>query len=232
MIRMFFVRWVLGCALVLSVSASAHAETAPKGFMPSSYTAAQQHAFFDAHMSVVVKEWFVDGRHPVPEVRKLMAERREQIQKRYGVAIDVRLVSNYDARSTQVKLGSFVQNGVPVFTIIVPAAMDDYANYQATGNPGFKAVFENALTVGIVHELDHLTYGSPTINMTNAALDQEEIATWAHTCEGVIRLMVEKGMPISDSDRNAYKAWVDGGKTMLSQSWMVYIKARYEHTRQ
>lgn len=215
-------------ALLTLTSISASGESFP----PPAQSEAELRSFYATHMNNVVERQILTANHPVKRVGQRVSILMELITKRYGRNLAVKLSSIYYSASRNTFAASGFVDGVPTLYIVVPAYRDIYENLQKKRVERLQAVFENTLSIGLIHELEHLAYGLvPQAGTTREQFDDLEVQTWAHTCEETIRIFFEMALPLREPEQLFYRAWVSGGRTMLSAKWRDFVRQVYAQTR-
>lgn len=214
-----------GTTLVYPVSAQSQEVHLPLPFEESV-------GFYETHMRHVVEDQFDRGGHPLREVNERVNTLRGRVAQKFGKVLHLQFMHVYAEPGPRVYEMSLIQDNLPFLYVVVPAHRNRYLHYASMQTADATARFENALTVGIVHELDHLALDAtnplPVTYSEKEKFIWGEIMAWAETCEHTIRVFVEKGMPVSEDERYIYDAWVRAGRSVESPEWMKFIRDSHQ----
>jgi hypothetical protein len=189
--------------------------------------------FYAAHMRKILTEELERGNYASREMRDVHSILVQKIHMLYHTGPQFKSTTLYATASPLVLAGSKVDNGVPSVLFIVPAFIDYHGRLiRKFGTRQGEEIFVNSLTIIGLHEMQHLAYGFVLSgDLSPAAANAAEIKTWALTCQDVIRIFAEKGLPISESAQEAYRAWVASGRNIMSTRWKDFIENKYSSSR-
>lgn len=219
-----FLRMFASSALVCVVSVSAVPVLAQPAFE-------QTMAFYTERMHHVVQDQFTEFKHPLKEVNDRAVVLREKVAGKFGKVLHIQFLHQYSSYGPRVFEMSEIIIDLPYLHVVIPAHMDRYREYLASGAANATVRFENALTIGLMHELDHLALDAtdpPSMMLSEKEkLIRGEIMAWAETCEHSIRVFVEKGLPVSEDEQYLYDQWVKTGRSVTSPAWTNFIRTTH-----
>lgn len=168
------------------------------------------------------------GCYRIPRIQQLFANQVLAITRRYpGKRIQI---SCYAREEPITKKGwahvawCQVKEDLLEITFSLPALLSFLV--ALGNNPRRNELFEFCIIISYMHELDHLALGLTGGN--EEKLLEEEILTWAKTCEGTLRILAEdcpEALPTGEAKK--YMAWVKSGRNPQSPIWTDFIRAIY-----
>ncbi len=168
-----------------------------------------------------------------PEIQKVFKENMANISRLYSKKLKIS-VSGQSLPGVPmgvvVPFACATEGGEPEVSIFMPCLMKmavDMENHQASYAVHYSRLFEAAVVIRIMHELDHLALGvfavvKPGANMQEV-IDGERIV-WARTCEKTTLPLVDLyKRELSLGDSLFYSAWKNGNRDSKSTCWKDFI---------
>ena len=195
----------------------------------SKYNDEEMQEFWDEHLDSLIVE-LITGAHANDTVNEIIQDRNRLINERYNnPEIEYVRIRNY-AVTENIPMASGYKNGRAFIEFIVPAIMDEFYAMQAYRYPERRRLFENAITIGYLHELDHLAFDIIHTPSTFEERIQKESMAWAKTAQSIELLVTRHAFQLHASDLSYYNAWVRSGRQEDSSEWLDYIRDAYRDT--
>jgi len=86
------------------------------------------------------------------------------------------------------------------------------------------------MTIGYIHELDHLAFDPIESSSTLEERVTSESVAWAKTVQSMEVLVNNHAFLLDPSDQEYYNAWLRSGKQEDSKEWQSFIRDTYRHT--
>ncbi len=166
------------------------------------------------------------GKHPMRPIQERFSDNYARIMARYGRFATIS--QSHEVGPLIHAFGTNLSGGKPNIVFFSHSLKIGYEKMVKAAGSKADEAFQNALTVGFLHETDHLAFGFMRKSDDPAHIIDLEQATWAETCEHTLRPMVEGcDTLIIRSDQETYQAWVDCGRDRSSKAWRDAITSRY-----
>lgn len=225
-----FYRILIGMCLIGTCVYPQSGRAQERATLPA-VTMAQMQLFYKEHMRAAVEDQFMRAAHPIPEVTARIASQMSIVQRTRHTYIDLQVVYGYIDNEPWKYQVTRINADPPQIRVSVLAYMNRYHRLEQQGAKDINAAFEDALIVGLIHELDHMVLdavnGFPK-DPTKADMIRAEIEAWAETSEHAIRPFAERHLPLDVSDEGVYKMWVDAGRSVTSVAWIDAVQAWHQ----
>lgn len=206
--------------------------------IPSPYTDAEMHLFYDAHMKKVMEDELAAGKYHISEIRDRYAEIMKIIEEKYGAHFELKMCTTYNKASKDIMAGFyFTPENVPTIDFIILKVMDMYKELEQRNEPNLEERFQTLVVTSFMHELDHLKLGHGLGKDRGyvSSLDElsnNEAEAWAETCRYTFASLVEKyRIPLSGTENEFYNNWVKYGRSASSLEWKNFVREFHKVTR-
>jgi hypothetical protein len=202
----------------------------------SDYSLSEMQCTWSNHFQQVFDQELSLNKYPIPEIQSRYNMALQLINQRYGPTLAISMVTTYCGASRDVLCGNCFTNGHPTVEIMIPKLLDICKAEQSKDFHGWQDRMRFVLVVGIMHELDHLAFGTMEKEGDKPApLDQlvdEEANVWALTCENTLTPLIEKyKVQLTGDEYIYYTEWLKARRDKNSQSWRDFIRWAYSRTR-
>jgi len=124
----------------------------------SPYTQEEMQKFWDENLNSLIMEQLTFGGHSNSTVNEIVQGRFHLINERLDKPqFDYRIIPNYGVYE-DVPMITFYENETIVIGFIIPDIMDIFYETQADQSSALRDLFKNAITIGFMHELDHIVF--------------------------------------------------------------------------
>ena len=176
------------------------------------------------------------GKYPLKKIQDRYNLQTQALGKKYPKGLAIHLVTTYNPEGPDILAGCWITNDQPQIDIVIPKLLDIYYEKRAEGDGQWSQRMQNVLIVSILHEQDHLAFGSVIGSREHpSSLDElvdSESKAWALTCEQTLRPMIEEyQVPLTQSDHFYYDHWIQSGRMETSPAWRKFIRDLYQSTR-